>query len=177
MYLYTQRGDQGKSLIGGKKVSKDNYIISFLGDLDEINSLIGVVKSYLKKYRKILTDIQENLFIIQANISYLLFPKFEPPILKFDKIKKIEREIEKIEKKIKLPKKFVIPGKEIESAWLHYLRAIVRRLERNLITLNKKRKIDKNILIYFNRLSSYLYALALYSVFRKKLKEDHPTYR
>lgn len=177
MYLYTKSGDKGKSIIGNKKISKDNKFLDLLGDLDELNSLIGLVKNIVKKYKKYLHQIQEDLFIIQANISFFLYPKFKPPNFNSEKIKKLENEIEKIEKKIKLPQKFVIPGKEINSAWLHYLRTITRRVERKIISVNKKNTISPNILTYLNRLSSFFYALALFEVYQKKLKDDHPTYQ
>lgn len=177
MHLYTKLGDSGKSIIGDKKISKDNKFLDLLGDLDELNSLIGVVKNIVKKYKKYFQQIQEDLFIIQANISYLLYPKFRPPNFSSEKIKKLEKEIEKIEKKIKLPNKFVIPGREINSAWLHYLRTITRRVERKIISINKNKIISTRIVSYLNRLSSFFYALALFEVYQKKLKEVHPNYR
>jgi cob(I)alamin adenosyltransferase len=177
MYLYSKKGDSGRSIIGKKKISKDNKVLDLLGELDELNSLIGVVKNYLKKYRKQLHQVQEDLFIIQANISFLLYPKFNLPKFNQDKVLRLESEINKIEKTIKLPNRFVIPGKEINSAWLHYLRAVVRRIERKIIVIKKNHKISPVIISYLNRLSSYFYALALNEVYRKKLKEDYPNYK
>lgn len=177
MILYTGKGDKGKSLVGKKRISKDNKILDLLGDLDELNSLIGVVKNYLKKHRKILSEIQNDLFIIQANISFILYPKFKPPSLTKEKILRLETAIKKIEETIKLPNKFVIPGKEINSAWLHYLRATTRKVERKMVFLIKSKKISPQLLSYLNRLSSFFYALALQEVWRKRLKEDNPTYQ
>ncbi|GIW66858.1 MAG: ATP:cob(I)alamin adenosyltransferase [Candidatus Parcubacteria bacterium] len=176
MYLYTKKGDRGKSLIGKNKIYKDNFILETLGELDELNSLLGVIKNYLKNYRTSLTQIQNDLFIIQANISYLIYKKFIPPKLKKQKVEKLEKEISKIEKTIKLPQNFIIPGKEINSAWLHYARTVIRRVERKIIRLSKRKKIEPTILIYLNRLSSYFYALALKEVYQKKLSEDEPNY-
>ncbi|GIW65679.1 MAG: ATP:cob(I)alamin adenosyltransferase [Candidatus Parcubacteria bacterium] len=176
MYLFSRKGDRGKSVIGNKKISKDNLVIDLLGELDELNSLIGIVKNYIKKYYKKFTNIQNDIFIIQANVANLIYSKFAPPKLTKNKIEFLEIEISKIENKIKLPTSFVIPGKEINSSWLHYLRTVVRRAERKAVRVSKKRNLMPEILIYLNRLSSYFYALALKEVCQKKLKEDNPTY-
>jgi len=177
MIFYTKKGDKGKSKVGNNKFSKDSLILDTLGELDELNSLIGVVKNIVKKYKKKLHQIQEDLFIIQAQIAWFMYPKFEKPLIKEDKILFLEKEIDKIEKKIKPKPGFVIPGKELNSALLHYLRAVTRRVERKIVSLSKKYKVDKNTLSYINRLSSYLYALAREIVYDKKLKEDEPSYK
>lgn len=178
MFLYTKKGDTGKSKIGKKKISKDNKIIDLLGSLDELNCLIGLVKNYLKNYRKQLQQRQEELFIIQANVAYLLYPKFKPPVFSKDKIDKLEKIIEEIERQINLPSQFVIPGKELNSAWFHFLRAYSRKVERKMILATKRKKMfyKKEIWQYLNRLSSYFYALALKEVYLKGLREDHPHY-
>lgn len=170
-------GDRGKSKIGNNKVPKDSLILEVLGELDELNSLVGVIKNLVKKYKKELHQIQEDLFIIQAQIAWFMYPKFERPLIKEEKIKNLEKEIDKIEKKIKPQEGFIIPGKEINSAWLHYLRAVIRRVERKIVKLNKKHKLPKTTLSYINRLSSYIYALAREIVFLKKLKEESPKYK
>jgi cob(I)alamin adenosyltransferase len=177
MIFYTKKGDKGKSYIKNNFVSKDHVVLEALGELDELNSLIGVVKNYVKEYKKKLQEVQENLFIVQAQLAWLLYSKFEKPKLSKEKIEKLEKEIDEIEKKIKPERKFIIPGKEVKSAWLHYLRAVCRRAERKLVSLSKKYKIEKETLAYINRLSSYFYALARLIVYKKGLKEDHPKYK
>lgn len=174
--FYTKKGDGGKSKIGNNLISKDFLILDVLGELDELNSLIGLAKNIVKKYKKELHKVQEDLFIIQAQIAWLIYPKFKQPKMRKGKIEQIEKRIEEIEKKLKSTKGFVIPGKEINSAWLHYLRTVTRRVERRIVTLNKKYKLQKITLEYVNRLSSYFYALAREIVYEKKLKEDYPSY-
>ncbi len=177
MIFYTKKGDKGKSYLKNKSLKKDHIILNALGELDELNSLIGVVKNYVKEYKNKLHNIQEDLFIVQAQISWLLYPHFEKPKLSYDKIKKLEKEIDEIERKINPERKFIIPGKEIKSGWLHYLRAVCRRVERELVSLDKKYKLEKELLAYINRLSSYFYALGRLIVYKKGLKEDHPKYK
>lgn len=164
---FTKKGDKGFSEIDDKKIKKDHPLLKILGDLDELNSLIGFLKNFLKdrktKYK--LTIIQNDFFIIQANFAWLLYPKFKKPELKDKRIKEIETEIKKIEKIKPAPRNFIIPGSNLESGIFDYLRTRVRYLEREIIKYRKK--VNKNILIYLNRLSSYFFALA-----RLKSKKD-----
>jgi len=181
MIYFTGRGDKGKTNIGNKEFSKDLLIFETLGELDELNSLIGLSKNYLpKKFFHQLTEIQNDLFIIQANIaSHLIYAenkKNKIPELKRERIEKLEVEIRKIEKKIKKQNSFVIYGSEKSSAWFDYLRAKTRTVERKIVGFNKKYKLQPEILSYLNRLSSYFYALAREICYNKKIKEKSPWY-
>lgn len=170
MTLYfTGKGDKGQSLVGNNKVSKDSLILEVLGELDEFNSLIGLAKNYLpKKYFNQLTAIQNDIFIIQANIAWFLYPKFKAPELKKEKIEFFEKEIAIIEKRIKPQENFIIYGSSQNSAWFDYLRAVTRRVERRIISFDKKFKLSPEVLSYLNRLSSFFYALARLSADKKK---------
>lgn len=174
---FTGKGDKGKSEIGKKKISKDSLILETLGELDELNSLIGLAKNYLpKKIFKKLTEIQNDLFIIQAHLAWFLYPQFQKPDLKEKRIKNLEEEIRNIEKKIKIQKGFIIYGSEKNSAWFDYFRAVARRVERRAVTFSRKYKLSSEISSYLNRLSSYFYALARFSCYNKKVKEIAPWY-
>ncbi len=175
--FFTGRGDRGKSEVDKKKIPKDSLILETLGELDELNSLIGLSKNYLpKKFFEKLTEIQNDLFIIQANIAWLMYPKFKKPELNKKKIENLEKKIKEIEKKIKPKGRFVIYGDEKNSAWFDYLRSIVRKVERSVVRFNRKFKIQPEILSYLNRLSSYFYALARFECYNKKVKEVEPWY-
>ena len=201
---FTGKGDKGKTEINSKKIAKDSLIFEVLGELDELNSLIGLSKNYIpKKFFKKLTEIQNDLFIIQTNVAYYLYSsdkyvystnkrgfksvcllvmhdfiqtKFNLTKLKEERIKELEKEIKEIEKKIKIQESFVIYGSNKESAWFDYLRGLVRRIERRLVNFDKKFKLDDNILSYINRLSSYFYAIARFICYNKKIKERSPWY-
>jgi len=164
---FTGKGDKGKTEINGKKFAKDSPIFEVLGELDELNSLIGLAKNYLpKKFFKKLTEIQNDLFIIQANVAYYLYnadkhgsnadkrgfkraclparqgltqTKFNLLKLKGERIKELEKEIKEIEKKIKTQKGFIIYGSDKNSAWFDYLRGVVRRVERRMAKFYKTR--------------------------------------
>lgn len=179
MLFYTGKGDKGTSVIGKKKFPKDSQVMEALGDLDELNSLMGLFKSTAtgKPFSSKLTKVQETLFIIQARIAWILYPKFSSPQVQREKVKELEKEIERAEKTIRPERGFVISGSDETSSWLDYLRAVDRRVERRVYTLSKKYKVPPEILTYLNRLSSYLYALARLEIHKKKLKEPKPKYR
>ncbi len=169
MPYFTGKGDRGYSIIDKKKFSKNNIYFEVLGELDEFNSFLGFLKNLIKdrKIRKELLLIQNDIFIIQANISWFIYPKFKKPKIKKERIEEIENKIKEIERIKKPPNHFVIPGSNLESGALDYLRAKARSLERKIVSFSKKKKLDKNLLKYLNRLSSYFFALA-----RLKSKND-----
>ncbi|MBI2123752.1 MAG: cob(I)yrinic acid a,c-diamide adenosyltransferase [Candidatus Wildermuthbacteria bacterium] len=178
-FFYTGKGDKGSSHIGKKKYPKDSPIVEALGDLDELNSLLGVVRTQIRKPRlvKKLEGVQENLFIIQARIAWLMYPKFSSPQMTEKKIKAMEQEINAIEKKIQPKRGFVISGFDPVASWLDMLRAVSRRAERRVVKLHKTRALPQEIITYLNRLSSYFYALARVEISAKKIKEPNPTYK
>ena len=175
--FYTGRGDKGQSHVGKKKYPKDSPIMETLGDVDELNSLLGVIRSRAKKeLGKKLFLVKENLFIIQARIGWLMVKKFKSPKLTKAKIQALEKEIEGIEKKIRLERGFIISGEHETASWLDYTRSVARRAERSAIKLSKQHKLPKELLTYLNRLSSYLYALARLEMAQSKTEEKRPRY-
>lgn len=178
-FFYTGKGDKGSSQIGKKKIPKDSTIVEALGDLDELNSLLGVVRTQVRKpnLAKKLERVQENLFIIQARIAWLMYPKFPSPQITEEKIKAMEQEIDAIEKKIKPERGFIVSGSDPTASWLDMLRAVSRRAERRVVKLHKTRELPQEIMTYLNRLSSYLYALARLEIAGRKIREKHPKYQ
>ena len=175
--FYTGKGDKGSSLVGKKKYPKDSPILEALGDLDELNSLLGVIRSSAKRdLKQKLFLIQENLFIIQAQVAWLMFKKFKSPRITEQKIQRMEQEIDEMEKKIKPQRGFIISGENEQASWLDYARAVSRRAERSAVKLNKKHHLSQELLTYLNRLSSYLYALARFEISENKIKEKKPQY-
>jgi len=177
--FYTGKGDKGKSIVGKKTIDKTCIEIVGLGDLDELNSLLGLVKSKMsaREMRAILQEAQENLFIIQANLAHFMFSKFPAPKLKQEKIAKIEKLIDSFEKRVKPEKGFIVGGSNETSAWFDYARAAARRAERSTLAFSKKRRLAPEILAYLNRLSSLLFAMGRIEAKKSKQKEGHPSYR
>lgn len=176
--FYTGKGDRGKSYVGKKSVSKTCLEVEALGQLDELNSLLGVLKSnkVSKQLKKILHQIQENLFTIQSHIANLMLgEKFKVSEFQNTKVKDIEKIIDRIEKNLPPLKKFIISGTDQTSAWLDLARAKSRNVERSVLKINKVKKLNQDIKAYLNRLSSLFFALARWEARNKK--ERSPSYK
>lgn len=186
--FYTRKGDKGRSYVGKKSISKTCLEVEALGQLDELNSMIGVVKNLKKSeiWRAPLHGVQENLFIIQSHVANLMLGGgFKTPRFNSAKVKETEKIIDGIERKLPPLKKFVIPGANLTSAWLDLLRAKSRNVERGVLKVLETRKpnisnisnISDNLDIksYLNRLSSLFFALARWEARGKK--EKNPEYK
>ncbi|MEK7461852.1 MAG: cob(I)yrinic acid a,c-diamide adenosyltransferase [Patescibacteria group bacterium] len=181
--LYTGKGDNGTTKFFNcdqKRVSKNSNVAEALGDLDELNSFLGVVKMHKKasgllvsgsNLSKILEEIQENLFIICAHVAGAKKNITE------EKVKKIEKIIAECEKELPLIKTFTIAGGTELSALLDFTRTLARCAERRVVATNdEERTISPEILKYLNRLSSLLFALARLTNLRSGIKETSPSY-
>src|SRR3989339_379762 len=173
--FYTKKGDKGFSHVGKIKISKLDHHIEALGQLDELNCLIGVFKSEQKDkaLKTTLHRVKENLFIIQAIVAYkMLREKRIPPQLEESTLRSIESVIDEIESKLKVERKFIIPGTNPTSAWLDYIRAKSRTTERALLRIKLKNPTAN---AYMNRLSSLFFALA--RQVGQKGRESSPRYK
>ena len=176
MKIYTKTGDTGKtSLIGGQREMKNHPRLNAYGTVDELNSFLGLLRAKTdeEKINKLIFEIQNTLFSVGANLAtdttttkLMDFAKIND-----EKISEIEKTIDKIQEKLPEIKNFIIYGEDELSALCHVCRAIARRAEREIITVNQEFSIDNNILTYTNRLSDLLFVLARYYSMKNK-KED-----
>src|SRR3989344_7447707 len=176
--FYTGKGDKGKSYVGKKSVSKTCLEIEALGQLDELNSMLGVLKSQKisKGLKKILHETQESLFTIQSHVAAIMLDsKFKVPKFQVHKVREIEKIIDEIENKLPPLKKFIISGANQTSAWLDLLRAKSRNVERSVLKIKKIERLSQDIESYLNRLSSLFFALARQEA--KNQKEKNPSYK
>lgn len=159
-------GDDGKSrLSDGTCVYKNDPIFEFLGDLDEINSLIG---SVIEKYHSMssvytcLNTIQTFLLDIGSHIS-------NPKKYELDNqlVMIIEKHIIFFDNNVPKLTNFILPRGDI-----HPIRAVVRRAERHCIPIIER--IDKNVFIFLNRLSDLLFGISRYT--EKKLNNPEIKY-
>ena len=146
-------GDNGKSaLIDGKRIVKNSSVFDLLGDLDELNCWLGLAKTRLKdKDRLLIEQIQKDIFVISGQIACC--PKKS---LKTE-IEKLDKNLKGSMKKVGALKHFIVPGKNEKSAVLDIARTICRRSERKAVGYSK---INKEILIYLNHLSKFLFYFA-----------------
>lgn len=178
--FFTGKGDKGESdLGGGKKVSKSSCDAELLGNLDELNSWIGVCRSSTDNdfVKKSLRDIQESIFLIQAEIASVM-AGFDPTKkITEEKTVDLENIIKEVDDKVSKIEKFIIPGGSVESANLDYGRTIARRTERKAVELSKERDVSSAVLGFLNRLSSTLFALARLENKERGIEEEHPSYQ
>lgn len=172
MSIYTRTGDKGKTaLFSGRRVLKSDLRIDCSGSIDELNSALGVVLSVKHQdpgIKKELGKIQNDLFEIG---SMLADPKGVALQNLEKRVREFERLIDKMTVKMPVLKSFILPRGGWTGAMLHLSRAVCRRAERKIVALNNKEKINKDILVYINRLSDALFIMARFANFKEKRKE------
>jgi len=165
MKITSRRGDKGRTdSLDGKRLSKTHPRISAIGALDEATSSIGFARSLAKKGRtkKILLQIQKDLATLSSEISSgpVSLSRL-PQRIGEDEVKFLEERINQLEKLKSLPEGFVIPGSGTPSAALDVARAVLRRAEREVVSLSQRKMLrNPSILRYLNRLSDLLWVLA-----------------
>lgn len=174
--IYTKTGDKGTTgLFGGKRVPKDYEQINAYGNIDELNSYIGLLRDYIHNLKiqekaeiiQLILHIQDRLFSIGAHLATDIdkldkVKDMLPPLFDED-ITKLERAIDKMESELEVMKSFILPGGHIVVSHCHIARCVCRRAERSVVSFsNIQQNIEPHILPYLNRLSDYLFVLARY---------------
>ena len=173
MPIYTRTGDKGRtSLMSGQRVLKSDLRVETYGTIDELNSTIGVViaevQSYSSKLKVELVKIQNDLLEIG---SALADTKSQPLKRLGKRVKEFENFIDEMTEKMPPLKNFILPGGGKLGAMLHLARAVCRRAERRIVTLNNQAAIDNNIIVYINRLSDLLFTMSRFANFKERKKE------
>ena len=169
MKIYTITGDNGKtSLLSGKRVDKHDKRIIAYGSVDELNSLMGIVRDFSpKKYKNEIFEIQNKLMIIASQLSndknYKNLPNISIKDTEF-----LENAIDRMTIELDPLKNFIIPGGNKLVSFTHLARCVCRRAEVNITELKEKEDLNREILLFINRLSDYLFTLARF--FSKMLK-------
>jgi cob(I)alamin adenosyltransferase len=172
--IYTRTGDKGEtSLIGGKRVSKSSARVEAYGDVDELNSILGIVRSEAEdgEIKEIITEIQNDLFIIGADLASP--NEIQVPRISKEKTKELERIIDKFLGELEPLKEFILPSGKGGGPYLHLARAVSRRAERRIVGLMKEEQINGNVLAYINRLSDLLFVMARIENKRGKFEEKY----
>lgn len=175
--IYTKKGDKGVTcLLSGERTNKDCCLLQVTGEIDELNSVIGVARSEIetKELDNFLGVIQRDLFKAGAEISAAQNKNITNKLFLLGKkdVKKLEKQIDKYWQKLSPLKNFILPGGCDGAALLHLARAVCRRLERELITLGKEIKLRPELYKYFNRLSDWLFTAARWENKMEKKKEE-----
>lgn len=167
--IYTKTGDLGNtSLIGGTKVLKSNIRIESYGNVDELNSYIGLVGDCINdtEIKAILKEIQDRLFTIGSSLA--CDPDKETglhiPDLKETDIQFLEQQIDAMNEFLPVMKNFILPGGHPTISHTHIARCICRRAERGCVNLLQHQLFVEPLVIkYLNRLSDYLFVLARFT--------------
>ncbi len=182
--LYTRKGDSGttKTLHCDQRLSKSSAIAEALGAVDELNSLLGLVKvkghldAGLPKGSpaSILEQVQQNLFIVQAELAGA-----PGKTITQEKVVEIEAVVDGIERELPPIKTFFVAGGTELGALLDFSRTVARRAERRVVKAKEENlvKLSDSTLAYLNRLSSLLYALARLTNHKSGIKEEPPDYK
>lgn len=176
MKIYTKTGDKGLTVLGnGKKATKSSLRVQVYGNIDELNSTIGVIVSTTSNKQeaisKELIEIQKDLFKIGASLSDSkkadkdLTDYLKPRVLDFEKI------IDLLSRELPNLNHFILPGGGRSGSLLHLVRTICRRVERKIVELDKNETVNKQIIVYLNRLSDLLFVMARSVNLKEKKKE------
>ena len=162
--VYTRTGDKGgTSLFGGTKVEKDHVRIDAYGNVDELNSFIGLLRDQPGIGEEIanqLFEIQKKLFSIGTILATEKAPKgFSLPTVETKDILWLENSIDKFSEKLPELKNFILPGGHQVVSLCHVCRTVCRRTERGIVKLGQDNEINENLLAYVNRLSDYFFVL------------------
>ena len=156
--IYTRTGDDGTTGLGdGSRVSKDHLRVETMGDVDELNSLIGVLlcEALPAESSALLTDIQHDLFDVGAEIC---IPGHR--VVAESRATELEKEIDDMNQHLLPLKNFILPGGSRAAGLCHHARTVCRRAERRLVALSHSEPMAIAMHLYLNRLSDLLFVLA-----------------
>ncbi len=170
--VYTKTGDKGKTrLAGGQQVWKDSLRVEAYGDVDELNSTIGVVRAFNEelvgrhpsadRLEDELRWMQNKLFDVGGLLATAPGQTFKnmPKVTARD-VTRLEKLMDRCQKDLPPLKEFILPGGGKISSLLHQARTICRRAERFCVRLGREERLDPALVRFLNRLSDTLFVLA-----------------
>jgi cob(I)alamin adenosyltransferase len=168
MKLYTKTGDKGKTgLFGGQRVPKDNARIETYGTIDELNSILGIVRHYTKQedLDNIYYRIQNELFDLGSDLATPFGSKYEDKVYRMceKEVLKLEEEIDSLQSESPEFTNFILPGGGPAGSFLHQARTVCRRAERLCVTLQNNEDIGVWPQKYLNRLSDFFFIASRYA--------------
>jgi cob(I)alamin adenosyltransferase len=176
MKIYTKSGDAGETgLFGGARVSKASARVESYGELDELNSVLGLVLSepFDERISALLLSVQSRLFDLGAELATAPGSKVSLgiPLVGEDEVERLERAIDEAESELPPLKTFVLPGGCRAAAYLHLARTVCRRAERHVVALASDEGVRPELLRYLNRLSDALFVFARLANHRARISD------
>lgn len=163
MKIYTKTGDAGETgLFGGTRVSKASDRVAAYGDVDELNSVLGLARVHpIDEARDaLLATVQSELFDLGAELAARPGKDTGVPKIEAAQVEALERAIDAAEAELTPLTTFILPGGSNGAAHLHHARTVCRRAERAVVTLATQDDVRPDVLRYLNRLSDLLFVLA-----------------
>ena len=158
--IYTRSGDKGKTrLANGEEVSKDSLRVAAYGDVDELNSIIGLVltQSPDEHLVQVLSNIQHALFDLGGELASAGMIE---DLISHQNVVDLENNIDQMNADLPPLEEFILPGGTTPAATLHMARTVCRRAERSIIKLSQRESVSSEIVQYMNRLSDLLFVMA-----------------
>lgn len=155
--ITTRTGDGGETGLGdGTRVSKSSARVHALGDVDELNSALGVLRCepMAAELNALLTDIQHDLFDLGGELAV---PGYN--LVKDEQVERLDAELERLNAELQPLKEFILPGGTRAAALSHLARTICRRAERAVISAAAEGHVPDASRQYLNRLSDLLFVI------------------
>ena len=155
--IYTRTGDDGTTGLGdGSRVNKDSLRVEAMGDVDELNAVIGILltEPLSGSIAAVLTRVQHDLFDLGGEIC---IPGFE--MVKAERIQALEQTLDQLNEQLQPLQEFILPGGSRAAAYCHLARTVCRRAERQLTRLSREQAVTPVSLQYLNRLSDLLFVM------------------
>lgn len=155
--IYTRTGDAGTTGLGdGTRVAKNHLRVQAMGDVDELNAVIGVMltETVSQPVMDVMTRIQHDLFDLGGE---LCMPGYQ--MVKSERVTALEQTLDAWNESLAPLKEFILPGGSKAAAYCHLARTVCRRAERTMHTLNAQEQLTEVSLQYINRLSDLLFVL------------------
>ncbi|MGB6230884.1 MAG: cob(I)yrinic acid a,c-diamide adenosyltransferase [Litorimonas sp.] len=163
--IYTRTGDDGSTgLVDGTRLAKDSARVAAYGDVDETNSVIGIVRLHLENIRldRMLARIQNELFDLGADLATPLPAEGEADSeyalrIVASQVTALETDLDALNADLDPLTSFILPGGSPPATYLHQARTVARRAERSLVTLAADTPVNPDAMAYINRLSDFLF--------------------
>lgn len=159
--VVTRTGDDGKTaLIGGQRVLKSDCRVCSYGEVDELNSWLGLAVAHCQdaEIGQILEDIQHRLFTLGADLAAPA--GVAVPRITESHVQELETVMEGLMAELPPLEEFILPGGGAAGATLHLARTVARRAERTTVALAAVEEVNGQAVIYLNRLSDFFFVLA-----------------
>lgn len=163
MKIYTKTGDRGTTgLVGGSRVAKTDPRIAAIGDVDELNAVLGWVRAVgpAVDLDGILAEAQARLFDLGAELATPQEAKFDNRYLDEIDVHRIEQSIDVLDDALPQLANFILPGGAEAASRLHMARSACRRAERSVLALKEVVEIRDVAIEFLNRLSDWLFVAA-----------------